>query len=52
MGKEKWKDQIQFLENQKIRAAWDSEQAEWYFSAAGALTDQSSSRGTSTYWQC
>ena len=37
-------DKIQLFENQPIRAAWDSEQEEWYFSivdVVGVLTDSS-----------
>ena len=44
---------IQLFENQPIRTAWDEEKEEWYFSVVdvvGALTDQTTSRGASTYW--
>ncbi len=53
MDEKKQNDQIQLFENQKIRTAWDAEQEEWYFSVVdvvGALTDQSTPRGASTYW--
>ena len=46
-------DKIQLFENQPIRTAWDEEKEEWYFSVVdvvGALTDQTPSRGASTYW--
>ena len=46
-------DKIQLFEDQPIRTAWDEEQEEWYFSVVdviGALTDQTTSRGASTYW--
>ena len=46
-------DKIQLFENQPIRTAWDEEKEEWYFSVVdvvGALTDQTTSRGASTYW--
>ena len=36
-----------------LRAAWDAEREEWYFSVVdvvGVLTDQSTPRGASTYW--
>ena len=53
MDDKKQNDQIQLFEDQKIRTAWDAEQEEWYFSVVdvvGALTDQSTPRGASTYW--
>ena len=46
-------DKIHLFENQPIRTAWDEEKEEWYFSVVdvvGALTDQTTSRGASTYW--
>ena len=46
-------DKILLFENQPIRTAWDEEKEEWYFSVVdvvGALTDQTTSRGASTYW--
>ena len=55
MDDKKQNDQIQLFEDQKIRTAWDAEQEEWYFSVVdvvGALTDQSTPRGASTYWRC
>ena len=53
MDDKKQNDQIQLFEDQKIRTAWDAEQEKWYFSVVdvvGALTDQSTPRGASTYW--
>ena len=53
MDEKKQNDQIQLFENQKIRTAWDAEQEEWFFSVVdvvGALTDQPTPRGASTYW--
>ena len=53
MDEKKQSDQIQLFENQKIRTAWDGEREEWYFSVVdvvGALTDQQTPRGASTYW--
>ena len=53
MDEKKQNAQIQLFENQKIRTAWDAEQEEWFFSVVdvvGALTDQPTPRGASTYW--
>ena len=53
MDEKKQNDQIQLFENQKIRTDWDGEREEWYFSVVdvvGALTDQQTPRGASTYW--
>ena len=44
---------IQLFEDQPIRAAWDEENEEWYFSVVdvvGALTEQPTPRGASNYW--
>ena len=44
---------IQRFEDQPIRAAWDAEQEEWYFSVVDVvrvLTEQQTVRGASTYW--
>lgn len=44
---------IQLFENQPIRAAWDEEKEEWYFSivdVVGVLTEQATPRGASNYW--
>ena len=44
---------IQLFEDQPIRAAWDEEKEEWYFSivdVVGALTEQPTPRGASNYW--
>ena len=46
-------DSIQLFEDQPIRAAWDADAEEWYFSVAdvvGVLTEQTSQRGASNYW--
>ena len=45
---------IQLFEDQKIRTAWDAEKEEWYFSITdviAVLTDQTTARGASNYWQ-
>lgn len=44
---------LQLFEDQPIRAAWDNEKEEWYFSVTdviGVLTEQSDTRHASTYW--
>lgn len=44
---------IQLFENQPIRAAWDSEQEEWYFSivdVVGILTDSPDYNTGRKYW--
>ena len=44
---------IQLFEDQPIRAAWDEEKEEWFFSVVdvvGVLTGQSTPRGASNYW--
>ena len=44
---------IQLFEDQPIRAAWDEEKEEWFFSivdVVGVLTDQPDTRHASTYW--
>ena len=44
---------VQLFENQPIRAAWDPEKEEWYFSVVdvvAVLTEQVDSRHASTYW--
>ena len=46
-------EKLQLFEDQPIRTAWDDEREEWYFSVVdvvGALTDQTDTRGASTYW--
>ena len=46
-------ERIQLFEDQPIRTAWDEEQEEWYFSVVdvvGALTEQTTQRGSSNYW--
>lgn len=45
---------IQLFENQPIRAAWDEEREEWYFSVVdvvGVLTEQADFDGSRTYWK-
>ena len=47
------RDSIQLFEDQPIRAAWDEEKEEWYFSivdVVGVLTEQPTQRGASNYW--
>ena len=44
---------IQLFEDQPIRAAWDEEKEEWFYSivdVVGVLTDQPDTRHASTYW--
>jgi len=46
-------DSIQLFEKQPIRAAWDDEKGEWYFSVVDVvcvLTNQPDTRHASTYW--
>ncbi len=46
-------ENLQLFENQPIRAAWDAEKEEWYFSVVdviGVLTEQETTRGASNYW--
>ena len=46
-------DRIQIFEDKRIRAAWDAEKEEWYFSivdVVAVLTDQPDARRASTYW--
>ena len=46
-------DSIQLFESQRIRAAWDDDEQEWYFSVVdvvAVLTDQATPRSASTYW--
>jgi len=47
-------DRIQLYENQPIRAAWDEEEEEWYFSivdVVGVLTEQPDLDGARNYWK-
>lgn len=47
-------DKIQLFEEQKIRAAWDEEQEEWYFSVVdvvGVLTEQYEYDSARNYWK-
>ena len=47
------KNAIQLFEDQPIRAAWDEEKEEWFFSIVDVvrvLTEQPSRRGASNYW--
>jgi len=44
---------IKIFEDRRIRAHWDADQEEWYFSivdVCGALTDQPDQRGATFYW--
>lgn len=46
-------NEIKLYENNEIRAVWDHEKEEWYFSVVdvvGVLTEQETPRGASTYW--
>ena len=46
-------DNVQLFEEQPIRAAWDEEKEEWYFSVVDVvkvLTEQETVRSASTYW--
>ena len=46
-------NKIQLFEDKRIRAAWDEEKEEWYFSVVdvvAVLTDQPDARHASTYW--
>ena len=45
---------IQLFEKQPIRAAWDEEKEEWFFSVVDVvrvLTEQPTQRGASNHWQ-
>lgn len=47
------KHKIQLFEEKKVRTVWDDEKEEWFFSivdVCGVLTDQTTTRGASTYW--
>ena len=44
-------DKIQLFENQTIRAAWDSEQEEWYFSIVDVIKVLTGSPNPQTYWR-
>ena len=47
------KDAIQLFEDQPIRAAWDEEKEEWYFSVVDVvrvLTEQPDTRHAAKYW--
>ncbi len=46
-------NKVQIFQDKKVRTHWDAECEEWYFSVVdvvGALTDQTTTRGASTYW--
>ena len=46
-------ENLQLFEDQPIRAAWNEEEEEWYFSivdVVGVLTDQTTQRSASNYW--
>ena len=46
-------ENLQLFEDQPIRAAWNEEEEEWYFSIVDVvwvLTDQPDARHASTYW--
>ncbi len=47
-------EQLQLFEEQPIRAVWDEENEEWYFSVVdvvGALTEQVDYDGARNYWK-
>lgn len=44
-------DKIQLFEDQPIRAAWDSEQEEWYFSIVDVIRVLTDSPNPQTYWR-
>jgi hypothetical protein len=47
------KNKIKLFEDKRVRAAWDGETEEWYFSIVdviGVLTDQPTARGATLYW--
>ncbi|MBR2408830.1 MAG: hypothetical protein IKB07_07725 [Lachnospiraceae bacterium] len=47
-------ENFQLFENQPIRAAWDGEKEEWYFSVVdvvGVLTEQEDYDGARNYWK-
>lgn len=47
-------ENVQLFENQPIRAAWDEEKEEWYFSVVdvvGVLTEQEEYDGARNYWK-
>ena len=46
-------DKLKLIEAKKIRAEWDNEREEWWFSVVdvvGVLTEQTTQRGASDYW--
>ena len=50
---EPMKNEIQLFEDQKIRAAWDAEREEWYFSivdVVSVLTDSPDYNTGQKYW--
>lgn len=44
-------DKIQLFEDQPIRAAWDAEQEEWYFSIVDVIRVLTDSPNPQTYWR-
>jgi len=44
-------DSIQLFENQPIRAAWDEEKEEWYFSVVDVIRVLTDSPNPQTYWR-
>lgn len=44
-------DKTQLFEDQPIRAAWDSEQEEWYFSIVNVIRALTDSPNPQTYWR-
>jgi hypothetical protein len=50
----KMKEQIRLFEAKKVRAVWDENEEEWYFSVVdvvGILTDQEEHSGARNYWK-
>ncbi|MBQ2680057.1 MAG: Bro-N domain-containing protein [Firmicutes bacterium] len=44
-------DRIKLFENQPVRAAWDEEKEEWYFSIVDVVRILTESRNPQTYWR-
>ena len=45
------KENIQYFEDQPIRAAWDEEKEEWYFSVVDVVGALAESKDPVTYWR-
>ena len=44
-------DKIQLFEDKRIRAAWDGEKEEWYFSIVDVVAVLTDSPNPQTYWR-